>query len=343
MKNIVSLFVAALFSGLFLITPVSAHASAYNVYNPSSGSIEITCEVSDATCGISEPVTFLNVSGQMLFETSMWTEGQNIKYSSTSNGYTSERTMLDWPSVIEPNHTVGTAVVFTNPQVVGTHQGRLLIDGKVCNRNVTPWDCYYAGGSALTITMHVVNSVVPTPSPSPSPSILPTPTPSPTPAATPVVTPSPTPSPSPSPSPIASPSPSPVSNEAGGIDDSGSDSSSGDSSSESSSESTDTTDADAEVKTPEKAQSTVGKVLSKVFDVFAPKANAEESLVDQTTPEAAQATQVETAEQELTTTNSQYVLLVVLILAVVAGFGGYYAHVSGKLQQLKQYLLSLKK
>jgi len=80
-----------------------------------------------------------------------------------------------------------------------------------------------------------------------------------------------------------------------------------------------------------------------VFDVFAPKANAEESLVDQTTPEAAQATQVETAEQELTTTNSQYVLLVVLILAVVAGFGGYYAHVSGKLQQLKQYLLSLKK
>ncbi len=336
-KFIIALVIAGVFAFSAGSKPSKVFAAAYNVYSPSPF-VEVTCLVDDSNCKYSGSVSFENVSGQMLFETTYWTTGSNIQYLSTSQGYTSGQTVIDWPTVVEPDHTISTLVTMSNPGIVGDFTGRLYIDGKVCNRNVTPWDCVFYGGNYFEIRMHVVAASTPTPSPTATPS----PSPSASPVVTPTLTPSPSPSPTMTPSPAPSPSTSPGSQTSGGTGSPSEDSSSGqdysDNSSAFTSETANTSNGSTDVasESKEENQSIVSQTAKKLGSVFSNtlgkitvSSNEETEFSKNTQQINVSSTTGEQNEQaDVSPTNEAGLPVGVFVNSVIAS--GVYALFSGK-------------
>jgi len=204
----------------FVSAPSTVNANSYE-FNQAGQSASITCQASDLSCEWSSYANFQNVSGDLLFETTAWTSSPNnmLTYSSWNNGWTSERDTTYQSTPIEPNHAVSLALRMRNPGTPGVYQGTIYLDGKTCNRNTTPWDCYFRGAGSFTITMTVESNPTstptpPPPTPTPTVPVVPSPTTTTQPTITPTVTPisnSPTPAPTveansnPSPQPTTSP------------------------------------------------------------------------------------------------------------------------------------------
>ncbi len=172
-KNILTLTAIVLLFSTFSVV----RAASYRISNPGD-SVTVTCRANDPNyCGYSGIVVFINDSSQMLFENVTWVDDPvNIMTYSGPNGWTNTRQNVT-QSVIEPGGGLSIGVDVKNPKKVGNYYVRLYIDGKTCNRNVTPWDCYYYGGKAFTVNMIVTDDPTATPVPPTSTVVPPTSTP----------------------------------------------------------------------------------------------------------------------------------------------------------------------
>ena len=160
---------------LFLIVGSSSVEAASYQFLQAGQSDSITCQVSDVNCQWQSYVVFQNVYGDFIFETTAFTSSPNnmLKYYSWNKGLTSEQDVTYRSTPVEPNHTESIVVNMRNPGVPGVYRGTIYLDGKSCNRNTTPWDCYYQGAGSFTITMTVVGNPTATPT-TPPPTATPT-------------------------------------------------------------------------------------------------------------------------------------------------------------------------
>ncbi|MBP9781606.1 fibronectin type III domain-containing protein, partial [Candidatus Woesebacteria bacterium] len=157
--------VSACFVGLFNSVTSQTFANAYQ-FNTSNQSGEITCLASDLGCEWAGYANFTNVSGSNLWNTTAWIWSSRpglLRYSSWTKGWTSEQDSNPASYPVEPNNAVSLALIMENPGLPGVYQASINLDGKTCNLNTTPWDCYFRGSDSFTITMTVVGNPTATP------------------------------------------------------------------------------------------------------------------------------------------------------------------------------------
>lgn len=215
MRKIFSLIGYLLIIVIVLVIPNQVLAGSFGSI-PASASF--SCQRNASVCTFGGTIIFTNSTGQDLYRTGIWAASpfNGIEYSVDYGAWTKDRVYLD--RVVQPGGTVyviyrGTISNADMEKITTTtsYYGTVYIDGRTCNMNVNPPDCYYYGGTGHDISIALLS---PSPSPTPSPTSSPTPSPSPSstpkPSPTPTATPQPSPSPTYRPSPAPSPSPSPT-------------------------------------------------------------------------------------------------------------------------------------
>lgn len=171
----------------------SVEAGAYNIVNLPSSILSISCSNKDS-CTYSGTVVFQNVTGKDLYNTTLWTNApyNGLEYIGFDGSWTYGQSSTD--RIIKPGERilVQFKVKFPKEYPDNTYFAYLYIDGKTCKLDTTPPDCYFYGGTGLTVKLEVV-SPTPTPilTPTPIPTSIPTPTPSPKLTPTPTFTPTP--------------------------------------------------------------------------------------------------------------------------------------------------------
>lgn len=205
-QKILKTFLQTFFAvGLLTSASTTAYAGAYQ-YTSSTASDSFTCQASNLGCEQVNHVYFSNVSGDFLFETTAWTSSPNhmLEYYSWTKGFTWEQDTNPYSTPIEAHLGVILPIRMKNNGIPGVYQGTIYVDGKTCNRNTTPWDCYYQGAGSYTMTMTVLADPTATPSPT---SVPPTATPTTIPVS---ATPTPVP-------PTATPSPTDIPTGSGNV------------------------------------------------------------------------------------------------------------------------------
>ncbi len=171
----------------FLLTVKPVKAGAYKIVSPSSNILSITC-TNKNNCSYYGVVGFQNITGQNLYDTTLWANSpyNGLEYVGFDGQWTSGQSTTN--RTIEPGMTISVEFKVDFPQNYpgNTYFAYLNIDGKTCNFSTTPPDCYFYGGTSLTIKLEVVQ---PSPTPTPTPTLTPTPTPILTPPNTPTPTP----------------------------------------------------------------------------------------------------------------------------------------------------------
>ncbi len=168
------LLIFCFFTALTHSAPKQIFANAYQ-FNTSNHSGEITCLASDLGCEWAGFANFVNDYGEDIWYTTAWVWNSNpglLKYSSWTKGLTSDQDTNPATYPVQANQPVSLALIMRNPGIPGVYSGTIYLDGKSCNRNTTPWDCYFQGAGSFTITMTVVGN--PTATPTTPPTATPT-------------------------------------------------------------------------------------------------------------------------------------------------------------------------
>jgi hypothetical protein len=188
-----TLITAVILTSAALLLPTSTHAAAYRIETPGD-TVDHYCTLDNTSdCTYQSLVVFANNTSQSLYDTTLYKSGSGIEFTGFNGNWTSGQSTTS--QVIAPDQAVSTQVRFTPTQLtVGTHYATLYIDGKTCNQNTNPPDCYFYGGKSLNIRVHINPAPTNTPAPTPEPTSTPFPTPTQSPTTpTPTTQPSPTP------------------------------------------------------------------------------------------------------------------------------------------------------
>ncbi len=184
MKTASKAFIFSLFIAIGLVFPKAAFAGSFSL---SADQTSKTC--TDQSCELEANIVATNTTGKTLYEVTFKSDDplHMLRFQGFDGSWTTDRSKKD--GTVEPGSSVGTKAIIKPTGQFNKYTPTLYIDGKTCNLNTTPPDCYYYGGSGITFTITIVAA----PTPTAKPTAIPTPT------AKPVVQNTPTPTKTPTP------------------------------------------------------------------------------------------------------------------------------------------------
>ncbi|MFH1561474.1 MAG: hypothetical protein ABID04_02750 [Patescibacteria group bacterium] len=144
--------------GIAYLKPASALAASYRIASPGD-SVSVSCE-SRSNCQYTGVVLFNNDSGQDLYDTTLYTSSSQysgIEFVGFDGNWTSDQSQASYTIAPDSGPSVLMKMVFPSslPADITQWIGTLYIDGKTCNLNTSPPNCYFYGGKGFQVTMTI--------------------------------------------------------------------------------------------------------------------------------------------------------------------------------------------